>query len=164
MAKEKGEWTSRVLAEVKGEGSVIWRAEISTAPDGKEFAGVRKYVQKADGSVTPTASGISFLYDGGSLPENIDLVCGLFDKLRGGKIKVKPTKPAKPTAKAKPKVNGCVLVKDELYLAAARKEGAKTKVRKTDDQDQAKRFANHAEAAKYAKKFNLSTAWITEDL
>ena len=63
MAKKANPWTSETISESEQAGSVIWRAQISTAPDGKQFAGVRKYIVKRDGTELATKAGISLLVD-----------------------------------------------------------------------------------------------------
>lgn len=84
-----GEWQTRVLAEFNASPSVVWRAQISTAPDGKEFAGIRKFIRKADGQEIADRSGISLLYDGGSIAENVDGLIKLLTALKGGTVKAK---------------------------------------------------------------------------
>lgn len=89
MAKTEGTWSARTLAEWAASKAVVWRAQISTSPDGKEFAGIRKYIIKADGTEIADRSGISMLYDGGSIGETVDELIKLLQTLKGGTVKVK---------------------------------------------------------------------------
>ncbi len=63
VAKEKGEWKTKVLAEFE-DGSTVWRAELSIAPDGSKFRSLRGYFKKADGTETPTRHGITLKAEG----------------------------------------------------------------------------------------------------
>lgn len=85
---EKGEWSSKTLLEKKTSGGVIWRAQISTAPDGKKFAGLRKVAVKKDGTEIPTRDGLTFLYNAASIGDEVDLMVELLLALKGGKVKV----------------------------------------------------------------------------
>lgn len=61
MSKTEGEWKVKTLGEHRVSKGVVWRAQRSKAPDGKVFLGVRKYIQKADGTEIADRSGISML-------------------------------------------------------------------------------------------------------
>ena len=95
MAKK--EWEHRALGEVKIGKAVIWRAQISTAPDGKELAGIRKFIVKADGTEIVGKDGFSVLYE--DAPDVIPQLKELLDLLMGGKVKVKTKEKAKEVAK-----------------------------------------------------------------
>jgi hypothetical protein len=77
-AAAEGAWQHHVLGEVTI-GKTIWRAQGSTAPDGKHFAGVRKFAVKADGTEQVTNAGLSFMVDD-QLVFNIDAVIAMLQK------------------------------------------------------------------------------------
>lgn len=83
MAKK--EWEHRVLGEYKASKSVVWRAQVSTAPDGKEFAGIRKFIVKADGTEIVGKDGFSVLYE--EAPEAVPKLQELIGLLASGKVK-----------------------------------------------------------------------------
>lgn len=80
MAKTEGKWRTKTVAEFEQTKHVVWRAQLSIAPDGKKFAGVRKYIKKRDGSEIADRAGITFAYDD-SFPDNLSGIRRLFDKL-----------------------------------------------------------------------------------
>ena len=57
-------WETEHISEFKVEGTAaVWRSQISTSPDGKTFAGVRKYFVKKDGTERADRAGISVMID-----------------------------------------------------------------------------------------------------
>lgn len=62
-SKSKGEWKSKTLKEWKQSESVVWRAQMSRAPDGKEFVGVRQYIITAKSGEIAGRSGVTFALD-----------------------------------------------------------------------------------------------------
>lgn len=69
MAKAKAEpaaaeWKTHTVAEFKVPGTTaIWRTQTSKAPDGTEFAGLRKFAVKADGKIINTNAGFAIAND-----------------------------------------------------------------------------------------------------
>ena len=51
-------WKIKTVSEFT-KGTTIWRAQLSVAPDGKKFRGIRKFAIKKDGSEVVTSTGIS---------------------------------------------------------------------------------------------------------
>lgn len=62
-AKEKGEWSSETIAEWSVSKALSWKAQISTAPDGGKFIGVRQYVTTAKLGEIAGKGGISIKLD-----------------------------------------------------------------------------------------------------
>lgn len=81
-------WASRVLKEIQTSAGVKWKAQISTAPDGTQFAGIRKVAVKKDGTEVMTKDGLSFKYDASTINDEVAQICDLLQALTGGKIKV----------------------------------------------------------------------------
>lgn len=81
------EWKTKTLAEFKQSATIVWRAQVNKAPDGRQFAGIRKFAIKKDGKEQITKDGISFPYDAGTLPETLDGIIDLLTKLKGGKVR-----------------------------------------------------------------------------
>jgi len=156
MAKKtEGEWTARTLAEHAVSKSVVWRAQISTAPDGKEFAGVRKYIIKADGTEIADRAGFNFPYDGATIGDNVDFMIQLLTALKGGTVRVRASKTG-------PWVFRDGLGRGDRYLVNARRDdGGKIKVRVTDDPAQAKRFKTEALASAWGENtvLKLKSGW-----
>lgn len=85
----KGEWKTHTLKEFKTSNSVIWRAQLSTAPDGTKFAGVRKVAIMKDGAEVMTRDGITLKYDADTINDEVDKLVELLQLLKGGKVRVK---------------------------------------------------------------------------
>lgn len=162
-AKTEGQWTSRTLAEWNQSQSVIWRAQISTAPDGKEFAGVRKYIRKADGSEIADRSGISLLYDAGTLGESVDALIDLLQKLKGGKVRLSSVTGAKTTDK------GPFVIEQrgsKKFLVRAKRIEGQLKLKTTEVLAEAMVFATYQEAEDYGDKtvFKIKGGWQIQPL
>ena len=151
-APEKAEWKSRILKEIQTSQGVKWRAQISTAPDGTQFAGIRKVAVKRDGTEVMTKDGLSFKYDASTINDEVDLICDLLQALTGGKIKV--------AAAAREGKIVLANSKGDLLIGVLRPEGKvahtgqgpwKSKVQPTQ------RLFKDVEAAKdYREKYGLS--------
>jgi len=59
----EGEWKSKTLAEFKDD-KLVWRAELSVAPDGGKFRSLRCYFVNKDGVMMPTKQGITLKNEG----------------------------------------------------------------------------------------------------
>lgn len=58
------EWSAKTIGEFKVAGTAaVWRSQVSTAPDGRKFAGVRKYFVKKDGTERADRAGFAVLVD-----------------------------------------------------------------------------------------------------
>lgn len=53
------EWKTKSLGEAATSDGVVWRSQISKAPDGRRFIGVRKFAVKKDGTEVVTRDGIT---------------------------------------------------------------------------------------------------------
>ena len=62
---EKSEWTSKTITEWTPEGqkAITWKAQISKAPDGTQFIGVRQYITTAKMGEIASKGGISIKLD-----------------------------------------------------------------------------------------------------
>lgn len=149
------EWRSRTIAEVTTSKGVLWRAQISTSPDGKKFAGIRKIAVKKDGTEVVTRDGMAFPYEAATIEKDVDTIVDLLTKLKGGRVRVKEP----PNFGAESKI---VLAnsKGDLLIGVLRPEGKvahtgqgpwKSKVQPTQ------RLFKDVEAAKdYREKYGLS--------
>jgi hypothetical protein len=82
MAKNPKEWKVRTIAEFHATKSTVWRAQLSVAPDGTRFAGVKKFIVKADGKeIIADRAGLNFVKDE-SLQNNLDGMLKLLKKLK----------------------------------------------------------------------------------
>lgn len=87
-AKGKGEWKTKILKEVTTSAGVKWRAQLSVAPDGTKFAGIRKIAVKKDGTEIVTRDGLTFKYDAATIADEVDTITELLASLKGGTVKV----------------------------------------------------------------------------
>lgn len=55
-------WKTKTVAEFKTD-KVAYRSQLSIAPDGKKFRGVRKFIIKKDGKEAVTKDGLTFSAD-----------------------------------------------------------------------------------------------------
>jgi hypothetical protein len=130
MAKTEGEWKSKTLKEFKASEHTVWRAQISTAPDGKKFAGVRKYVIKRDGTEIADRAGISFPFEADTIGDNVDALIELLQTLKGGTVRASSE-------------TEYVLVTQSGKFVKGRIKG---KWQSTEDLERAKRFSSSTEA------------------
>jgi hypothetical protein len=147
--KEKSEWKSRTLKEVQTTPGVKWRAQISTAPDGTQFAGIRKVAIKKDGTEIMTKDGLSFKYDGSTIKEEVDQICELLQALTGGRVKIQPKTEEKKIALFN--TNG------DRLIAVSSSSGKVAHTGNGKWKGTIKLFASAAEAAKYRDQHDLST-------
>jgi hypothetical protein len=77
------EWKTKTIGEFKQSDSIVWRAQLSKSPDGKKFAGVRKFAVKKDGTEQITKDGVTFAYDASTIEGNVDGLIRLLLKLKG---------------------------------------------------------------------------------
>ena len=140
MAKTEGEWKSKTLKEFKASEHTVWRAQISTAPDGKKFAGVRKYVLKRDGTEIADRAGISLPYEADTIVDNVDSIVELLQTLKGGTVRAD---------------SEYVLVTPSGKFVKGRIKG---KWQSTEDLERAKRFASSTEA----KAFRSTHSFLAE--
>ena len=61
--KEKGEWSSETISEWSPTQAVTWKAQVSTAPDGGKFVGVRQYITTVKLGEIAGKGGISIKLD-----------------------------------------------------------------------------------------------------
>lgn len=72
------EWKAKTLKEVKTSDGVVWRAQITVAPDGRKFVGVRKFAVKKDKTEVVTKDGLSLIVQDGKVPvETIQAITNL---------------------------------------------------------------------------------------
>ena len=87
-------WKTKSLGEASTSHGVIWRSQVSTAPDGRRFIGVRKFVVKKDGTEVVTGDGITLaMTDDGKVPVAtlraiIDLLGGFLPENRKAPAKL----------------------------------------------------------------------------
>jgi hypothetical protein len=74
------EWRTKILKEVQTSDGVKWRAQLSIAPDGTKFAGIRKVAIKKDGTEVMTRDGLAFKYSS-SLSDEVEVILGLLSAL-----------------------------------------------------------------------------------
>lgn len=84
------EWKAKTLKEVRTSDGVVWRAQTTTAPDGRKFVGVRKFAVKKDGTELVTKDGLSLIVNDGKVP--VETIRAIIDLLSGF------TKPEKESA------------------------------------------------------------------
>lgn len=149
--KTAGEWETRALGEFQQSKSVIWRAQISKAPDGKEFAGVRKFIVKSDGSEIADRSGITLPYDGTTIAEQVDGLVELLLKLKGGVVKIKSKTPG-PMATKKAKGPFVLQRSSGKLLVRYSKVEGQVKIKTTEDAEAAKTWPTAEEAEAYGEK------------
>ena len=88
------EWKTKSLGEVTTSDGVVWRSQISKAPDGRRFVGVRKFAVKKDGTEVVTRDGITLaMTDEGKVPVAtlraiIDLLGGFLPENREAPAKL----------------------------------------------------------------------------
>lgn len=169
MATKK-EWSAETLAEFAVEGtSAVWRAQISTAPDGKRFAGLRKYTVKADGSERADRAGFSLLLEEDNLDATSTLLgelSTLMSSLSSGLVssnkKLKKTSPSVKTGKASTPLNlkEFALARDNAYLKSWKKnpDTGIGEVSVTKTPAQSRKWPSKAEAIAWQKARSKSCA------
>lgn len=149
---KKSEWKSRTLKEIHTSAGVKWKAQISTAPDGTQFAGIRKVAIKKDGTEVMTKDGLSFKYDGSTIKDEVDQICDLLQALTGGKIKVK--------AQAKEKKFALFNASGDRLIGVSTSSGKVAHTGNGPWKGIVKLFASVADAVEYRNQHELSAkAW-----
>ena len=88
------EWKTKSLGEAATSDGVVWRSQISKAPDRRRFIGVRKFAVKKDGTEVVTRDGITLaMTDEGKVPVAtlraiIDLLGGFLPENRKAPAKL----------------------------------------------------------------------------
>lgn len=90
-------WTYKTIATYTS-GSTTWRTQLSTAPDGKQFLGIRKYIMTKTKGEVVTSTGMNFLFEG-TVPDELQAVVKLMKNLCDY---VPTTSKAEPLKKRKP--------------------------------------------------------------
>lgn len=156
------EWSAKTLAEFPVKGTAaVWRAQISTAPDGKRFAGIRKYFVKKDGTERADRAGLSFLIDEESptttataLAKVANLLVEVSNSLAAGK------RSEKARVKAKPTEEKWALQKGTKYLKTWFKDGPEDhtpEVTVTSNAALARTWNSEEEATTWKSKRKIST-------
>jgi len=96
---KKGTWKVKVVKEATSQTGAIWRAQLSTAPDGTRFVGVRKFAVKKDGTEVLTRDGLSF-HLGSTTVHDLELIVSLLNHLKMGTSKLQDSTPDSPTPEA----------------------------------------------------------------
>lgn len=189
MSKDKKEakpWKTDTVGTLKIGKGVEWRTQFSTAPDGKEFVGIRKYVIKADGSEIADRAGFSFLNDesaGGSLSNITSLLMSLAKhpklKWKGGKHPAaKEAKVAEKAEKKKKLKKGEVPEEDPVfglfredtesyYISHRVADDDTVKIKKTAEEDEATKFESEdlaLKAFKAMRKDGVKSTWVVTRL
>lgn len=102
----EGAWVADTKDEFAVKGTAaVWRTQISTAPDGRRFAGIRKYFVRKDGTERADRAGLSIMIDPENPTQSAEMVAKLGELLTnlaafdfGSATKAK--KPTKVSAKA----------------------------------------------------------------
>lgn len=129
----QGAWKTKTVHEFKVEGTAaVWRSQISTAPDGKRFVGVRKYFVKKDGTERADRAGMSILLDDNLLTTmgQLKQIQGLFRSLQTALDDIQSggdstEAPAKKTKSAKADIQELGPPSDAVKGAAAAKRRTK---------------------------------------
>ena len=112
------DWKAETLKEWKQSPTSIWRAQLSTAPDGKKFLGIRKFAVKKDGTEQYTAAGFNFPAEGLEAEMAIEHFIDLMLACRR-----KPVAPT--TAKVKPPKKQYVMIKDKKFFVRTNSDTGK---------------------------------------
>ena len=183
--KAEKPWKTVTIATSKN-GATEWRAQISTAPDGKEFAGLRKYVIKKDGTEIADRAGFSVLNDehaGGILSNIVGILNSMLlssaIKWKAGKHPA--AKAAKATKKAEEKATKpkklkkgevaeddpiyCLMNVSDQYYVSHRVTGEGIRIKKSDDEEDALQFESEDAAEKQLKRMKkdgVKSSWTTK--
>jgi hypothetical protein len=161
--KSKGEWSSETIAEWCVSKSLTWKAQISKAPDGGQFVGIRQYVTTAKMGEIAGKGGFSIKLDD-KADDALEAMQNMITALRSqlseevdGNVKPKKSvvKPPKGKKLSLPTDGMFLLKKDNGKYLTSFVNGGGVKV--SSDVNKAQLFTH--ERAKGLLDHKLSEAW-----
>ncbi len=164
------EWKSKSLKEIKISESALWRAQLSTSPDGKKFIGVRKFHQRKDGRELPGKAYISLQVpaDKEEVVAELNSLSALF-KFMAEHLEKPAEKGSGAREVERPTWAICREIEGEDVFLRARveKSDGTYHVKRTDVEEDAMQFGKEKDAEKWlksAKKTGLNDAWEVRQL